>query len=69
MLSLSVVPERIVASITGHSMSKELKVFHSYNKITLFENAQILIRLLSTVDIEKTGGLRLVRFVEQWLMN
>ena len=69
MLSLSVIPEHVIAKLTGHAMSKELSVFHSYNKISLFENAQVFVRLLSTVDFQQTGGLRLVRFVEQELMN
>lgn len=68
-LSLSIVPEHVIAKLTGHSMSKERTVFHSYNKISLFENAQVFVRLLSTVDSHQTGGLRLVEFVEQQLMN
>lgn len=68
-LSLSVIPEHVIAKLTGHAMSRERRVFHSYNKISLFENAQVFVRLVSTVDTKQTGGLRLVEFVEQQLMN
>lgn len=69
MLSLSIIPEHVIAKLTGHAMSKERSVFHSYNKISLFENAQVFVRLLSTIDPVQTGGLKLVRFSEQQLMN
>lgn len=68
-LSLSIIPEHVLAKLTGHALSRERRVFHSYNKISLYENAQVFVRLVSTIDTKQTGGLRLVDFVEQQLMN
>lgn len=68
-LSLAVIPEHVIAMLTGHSLRRESRVFHSYNKISLFENTQVFIRLLTAVRPEQTAGIRLVEFVEQGLMN
>lgn len=68
-LSLAIIPEHVIAMLTGHTIGGQHRVFYSYNKVTLFENAQVFVRLVSSVAVQHTGGLRLVKFVEQQLMN
>jgi len=68
-LSLAVVPEHILAKITGHSFGQERRVFQGYNRISLFENCQIFVRLVSAVDRKEMAGIEMVRFVEHELMN
>lgn len=63
------LPPACLRKIVGHATPSESRVHDGYNKLSLKENAILFMRLVRTIPIEETAGIRLVRFSEEVNLN
>ncbi len=66
---LPFVQESVLRRVVGHSIPSATRVFASYDRLSIKDNAVLFMKQLRNIPVEETAGIRLARFTEEIQLN